>query len=565
MPTPTPNTNGAVCPQRTTAGEILRQFIRENPGLFVVYLVFLLLVPLTDIGVPHMVGRLIHKVKAGERRQALILNLCVIVGLIGLAQVGHTISDTIDVEVLPRIVKIVRGRIVEHIFHQQSTNYTELKSGEITTKIIKLPVIYYGFIEQWKNSLMPELAILTAGIGYLLVAHFWTGFICLLLTVAVLYYSFRTIFSCEAVSQARDVAFNATVEETDDILKNATSVINANQQESEMERIAAYHAAYDETSKKTFQCSLRPRYVYLPILVVFFMAYMLYSYYKIRANELSIALFVAILLIVIQVLTSQFKLLGSVKDAVLKWGSLQNSMRIFEECKKATLEQFQNAPPKEGIFIDRVSYSYETDDGVRPVFKEYSLYIPANQCTVIEGKIGSGKSTLLKILNKYATPSGGQVYVNGISYDLLSPRDLHGILGYVPQSPTLFNRSIYENIVYGVEPRPTKATIEAWLRSFGIHELIQELPRGLDTSAGKNGSSISGGQRQIVWFLRVLLQNTPYILLDEPTSAMDERTKGYVYRLLEKIKNEKTVILVSHDPKVRQYADVRVMVESGRG
>jgi ATP-binding cassette subfamily B protein len=550
------------CTQRVSAMDIIRQFINENPGLFVIYLLFLLLVPLTDIGVPHMVGRLIHTVKSSERRQALIFNLSVIVGLIGLAQIGHAISDTIDVEVLPRIVKIVRGRIVEHIFHQQATQYSELKSGEITTKIIKLPVIYYGFIEQWKNSLMPELAILAAGIGYLLFAHPLTGVVCVGLTAGVLYYSYRTIFSCEAVSQERDVAFNATVEETDDILKNATSVINANQQENELERINTFHNTYDETSKKTFHCSMRPRYVYLPILIVFFMAYMLYSYYKIRQNEMSIALFVAVLLIVVQVLSSLFKLLGSVKDAVLKWGSLQNSMRIFQECQKATLEQFQNAPPKEGIFIDRLAYSYESDDGVRPVFKDYTLYIPANQCTVIEGKIGSGKSTLLKLLNKYDRPSAGQIYVNGISYDLLGSRELHGILGYVPQSPVLFNRSIYENIVYGVEPKPSKATIEDWLREFHIHELVEELPRGLDTGAGKNGSSISGGQRQIVWFLRVLLHDTPYILLDEPTSAMDERTKGYVYKLLEKIKQHKTVIIVSHDPQVRRYADHKVVIEA---
>jgi ABC-type bacteriocin/lantibiotic exporter with double-glycine peptidase domain len=126
----------------------------------------------------------------------------------------------------------------------------------------------------------------------------------------------------------------------------------------------------------------------------------------------------------------------------------------------------------------------------------------------------------------------------------------------------LFNRSIYENIVYGVEPKPSKATIEDWLREFHIHELVEELPRGLDTGAGKNGSSISGGQRQIVWFLRVLLHDTPYILLDEPTSAMDERTKGYVYKLLEKIKQHKTVIIVSHDPQVRRYADHKVVIEA---
>jgi ATP-binding cassette, subfamily B, bacterial MsbA len=551
------------CTQTVQAKDIVAQFIRENPGLFAAYLLFLFLIPLTEIGVPHVIGRMVQSVQKMSSRETMFLNLSIIVGLIALAQIGHAISDTIDVYVLPRIVKIVRERIVSHIFHQQSTQLSELKSGEINTKIIKLPVIYYGFIEQWKNTLIPELAILIAGIGYLLVVQPLLGVAVAVAVVVVLGYSYKTVFQCEPISQKRDRAFNATVEETDDILRNSVSVLNANQQDQELQRIDRFHIDYDRASKDTFRCSLRPRYIFLPILVGLFFVYIAVSYRRIQRRQLSIAIFVAVLLIVIQVLSSIFKLLGNVKDAVLKWGSLQNSMKIFELCQKETLERFQNQPPKEGIFIDRVSFQYESDDGVRPVLKDYSLYIPAGQCVVLEGKIGSGKSTLLKLLNKYDRPTGGQIYIQGISFDLLSPVELHRIMGYVPQSPILFNRSIYENIVYGVEPVPSKATVEERLRSLGVGELIDELPKGLDTMAGKNGSNLSGGQRQIVWFLRVLFHETPYLILDEPTSAMDQHTKKYVYNLLEKIKKDKTILIVSHDPWVRRYADRSVVMEGG--
>jgi ABC-type multidrug transport system fused ATPase/permease subunit len=554
------------CTQTLHPSDILKQFVRENPGTVAIYAVFLLLVPLTDIGIPHMVGRLIQTVKntqtALQKRTALYVNFAIIVALIALGQFGHVLSDTVDVQMLPQMVKLVRNLIVQHVFDIQSKHYTELRTGELTTKLIKLPVVYFSFVEQWKNNWLPELVILFSGIAYLLFKQFRVGLILLAVTLVILYYSYQTVFHCESISQARDKAYNATIEEVEDILRNSMSVINANQQENELKRINTFHEDYATNSKKTFTCSLRPRFIYLPVIIALFMVYMLYSYYQIRQNEIQIASFVVVLLIVVQVITSLFKLLGNVKDTVLKWGSMQHSMKVFEECKNETFDVFRSNPPKEGIFIDRLSYHYETDDGKRPVFNDYSLYIPMNQCTVIEGKIGSGKSTLMKLLNKYYAPTSGQIYINGMSYDLLSTTELHRILGYVPQSPSLFNRSIYENIVYGVESPPSKTEVEDWLRAFNIYELVNELPKGLDTSAGKNGGNISGGQRQIVWFLRVLLHNTPYVLLDEPTSAMDNRTKEYVYRLIEKVKEQKTVILVSHDERVRRYADHRVVMET---
>lgn len=290
---------------------------------------------------------------------------------------------------------------------------------------------------------------------------------------------------------------------------------------------------------------------------------MMYSHGKIEVKKLQIGAFVVVLLIVIQVITSLFRILGSVKDAVFKWGMLKYSMEIFNKCQHESniaemsqMSKMDKVIPMEGIVVDKLSFGYDAVDGNKKmVFEDFNLFIPPKKCTMIEGKIGSGKSTLLKLLNKYQQPSSGALYVNGISYGLLKANELHKIIGYVPQSPSLFNRSIYENIVYGVEPKPSIIEVESWLRRLQVHELVSDLPKGLDTLAGKNGSNISGGQRQIVWFLRILLEDSPYIILDEPTSAMDSKTKALVYKLIHEVLRDKTVVIVSHDAKLREFAD----------
>lgn len=542
----------STCTRTVQVTDITKGFIRENPGLFIWYLVFLAVVPLTDVGVPHMVGRVIKNLNS---KQQLYLNFAIIVSFIALGQLGHTISDTIDIHLLPRIVEYVRHLIVKHILDVQSTQYTELKGGEISTKLIKLPVTYYGFAEQLKNIWIPEFMILFVSVIYLIRVDPPIGYISLIVSIAIIYYCFKTITYCEVVSRKRDKSFNDTVEETDDILRNSISVINANQQEQELQRLKEKHAIYDKMSRETFHCGLKPRYIYLPIVVLLFILYMVYSYQRIKDNTLKIASFVVVLLIVVQVVTSLFKILGSIKDTVFKWGMLQYSMEIFNKCQVESFHNLRQNIPKEGIFVDNITYTYKSDDGTRDVFKDFSLYIKPNRCTIIEGKIGSGKSTLIKLLNKYHLPDGGAIFINGMPYSALTSPDLHRIIGYVPQTPTLFNRSIYDNITYGIEPKPSESEVEEWLKSMNVYELVNELPKGLQTIAGKNGSSISGGQRQIVWFLRIVLQNTPYIILDEPTSAMDAKTKDYVYKLIEKLKKTKTIIVVSHDAKIRQYSD----------
>lgn len=548
------------CHQTIATWDILRGFIKENPTLFVMYIVLLAFVPLTDVGIPHMVGRVIKNLNS---KKDLYMNFVIIIIFITLGQIGHTISDSIDIKILPRMVQYIRELIVKHMFDTQSSQLQDIRSGDVSTKLIKLPVAYYGFIDQWKNSWMPELVILMVSNVYLMMVQPVVGMISMSVSLIILYYCYKSVFTCENTSRHRDKSFNDTIEETDEILRNLVSVINSNQQDAELDRLKHLHESYESLTQETFKCALRPRYVYLPIVITLFAIYMMYSYGKIEVKKLQIGAFVVVLLIVIQVITSLFRILGSVKDAVFKWGMLKYSMEIFNKCQHeskmaemAEMSKMDKVIPMEGIVVAKLSFGYDAVDGNKKmVFEDFNLFIPPKQCTMIEGKIGSGKSTLLKLLNKYQQPTSGALYVNGISYGLLKANELHKIIGYVPQSPSLFNRSIYENIVYGVEPKPSIIEVESWLRRLQVHELVSDLPKGLDTLAGKNGSNISGGQRQIVWFLRILLEDSPYIILDEPTSAMDSKTKALVYKLIHEVLRDKTVVIVSHDAKLREFAD----------
>ena len=127
----------------------------------------------------------------------------------------------------------------------------------------------------------------------------------------------------------------------------------------------------------------------------------------------------------------------------------------------------------------------------------------------------------------------------------------------VPQNPKLLNRTLYENIVYGLDSEiPTKQDIINLLSSLHlITPFLNKLPDGLDTMVGVNGSRLSGGQRQITVLIKLFLQDPEVVLLDEPTSSLDEDTKELVMNLLIKAIKGRTVIAVTHDAFLMKYAD----------
>jgi ATP-binding cassette subfamily B protein len=248
---------------------------------------------------------------------------------------------------------------------------------------------------------------------------------------------------------------------------------------------------------------------------------------------------------------------------VIKYGMIKESMTVFDG-QLGTLPQVQQSSPKKNefeIFVDGVSYRY--DSSIQDILNNISIGITQGERVLIEGRIGSGKSTLLKLIMRYKNPTGGMIYLNGTPYTGLPINDIRGTIGYVPQATMLFNRSIYDNIVYGSEGKYTVEQIYALVDNLQLNHIFERFDEGLLSNVGKNGSKLSGGQRQIVWILRVMLQDPRILLLDEPTASIDEGTKDTIYMMLEVLMKERTVIMVTHDRTLEQHATRIITIKDG--
>ena len=158
-------------------------------------------------------------------------------------------------------------------------------------------------------------------------------------------------------------------------------------------------------------------------------------------------------------------------------------------------------------------------------------------------------------------PTSGELLLHGRPYRSLPVDEVRATFGYVPQTAALFDRTVLENLTYGV---PDGSEADAWAaaRELGLDGVLRSLPLGLATRAGKGGSHLSGGQRQAVWLVRMMLRAPEVLVLDEPTSAMDPASRAAVAAAVARFR---TVVFVTHD--MRFVADVTtrtISLDAGR-
>jgi ABC-type bacteriocin/lantibiotic exporter with double-glycine peptidase domain len=133
----------------------------------------------------------------------------------------------------------------------------------------------------------------------------------------------------------------------------------------------------------------------------------------------------------------------------------------------------------------------------------------------------------------------------------------------MPQNCVLFNRSILDNIRYGNEKTITIEGVTALLHKFGIMKHFSKLKDGIHSSAGKNGSNLSGGQRQLIWFIKLYIKNPDIIFMDEPTASLDKVTKDLFKEIMYTLLGDKTIVIISHDPYLLNLSKNTIVIEKG--
>ena len=211
------------------------------------------------------------------------------------------------------------------------------------------------------------------------------------------------------------------------------------------------------------------------------------------------------------------------------------------------------------VVFDDIVFSY---DAARPILKGVSIRVPAGKTVAIVGPSGSGKSTIGRLLFRFYDVASGSLRIDGQDIRDVTQDSLHARIGVVPQDTVLFNDTIRYNIAYG-RPEAGFDEIVAAARAAKIHDFIQGLPEGYETTVGERGLKLSGGEKQRVGIARTLLKNPPILLLDEATSALDTETEMGIQGELKAMGEGRTVITIAHRLSTIADADMIVVLENG--
>lgn len=293
---------------------------------------------------------------------------------------------------------------------------------------------------------------------------------------------------------------------------------------------------------------VRNRALFLQADLINALALMLLSYLYVHdpfEEKINRRDFVWLLLYTMQIAPTFYKLGESANKLVADYGSFKDLIKYVSAGQlDPRLQKLLNLTPESAsVAFENVSFSYST--GV-PVLNNVSFSVAAGKTLVITGISGAGKSSILKILQGFYKPTSGNVKIGGKNISDVNLESLRKNLAIVPQSPTLQNTSIYENIKYA-NPAATDEQIRAAASKAGLDDLIKT--KGFDFQVGANGAKLSGGERQRIAIARGHLRlESEVLVLDEVTASLDMKTERVILSELAKLLNEKprTTIVVTH-------------------
>ena len=258
----------------------------------------------------------------------------------------------------------------------------------------------------------------------------------------------------------------------------------------------------------------------------------------------------------------------SLKDVFRTWGRAQDIAigldRVFEVMDHAPeISDRPDAIRLEGVHKDirfsKVGFSYQSD---RPVLSDVNLTARVGTITALVGPTGSGKSTLMALLLRLFDPTSGKIEIDGVALPNFQVESLREMVSIALQENVLFGNTVRENIRFA-NPRASDQQVREAARIACANDFIEELPDGFDTLLGERGSKLSSGQRQRLSIARAVLKDTPILILDEPTAALDAATEQRVLQSLGQWGQDRAVFLITHRLSTIRQADQIIFLENG--
>lgn len=256
---------------------------------------------------------------------------------------------------------------------------------------------------------------------------------------------------------------------------------------------------------------------------------------------------------------SNAELFDQLNDMIGQCNQSLQSLLFSKKSKGKNSSQSVLKYKKGGIVFDQISFGYSSN---KPLYINQTLHIKPREKIGLVGQSGAGKSTLIHLLLSLYPLQEGRILIDGQDISMISQPSLFQAIGILSQSPTLFCRSLRENIRFG-NPQASDKEIFQSAKAVGIEEWVHHLPDKYESILGEKGLKLSGGQRQMVALARVILKNAPILILDEPTSQLDALSEEMLNQSLYPFMEGKTTIAIAHRLSTLVRMDRIIVLEHG--
>ena len=561
---------------------LFHHFIKKYRVILGFYVGILCILTLERVAIPHFYGQLLETIKS-EKFDATFRIFSIVIGIFLVFQMLDTILTYIDANLMPRFEAYVRKHVVDTLLERYQHQHTELDLGNITSKLIKLPGYLNWLFYKVKAFLFNHVLSIIITCGYLFYCHPYLGgiFASSFILLAILTFAFCK--QCSKPSYVREDTFDRTHEEIQDILFNLQTIYINRTEKKEQERIDQINEETIRRTRDAAYCGIPYRVIFALLFIGVFAGITWTSLHLYRTKRLTLALLVSSFMVTFSILRTCISFYFDFDSFIYIYGGVQVVADFLEALPKICVNNKTKTLPltapsskKPGIDIRFKDVHYtppvlaselrinEQKTSSPPLFENMSLYLPSKQHVAITGGIGSGKSTLAHILLKLQCIQKGSITLNGVPLKQLSASSVRKYIHYVPQQPRLFDRTLWENLSYGnASLRPVD--IYNLLKELNLHDLEKVFRSKMYERVGKQGYKLSGGQRQMVFLMRTLMnQDAKVVILDEPTSALDSRSRNQVLKLIQVGARQRSLIIITHDEELLQYVDRVVHLEDGQ-
>ena len=537
---------------------ILSYFRKQSRKMFIAAIAIVCIAAL-DTSLPIFISWSLDALQQDLSVERMILIAVGLTVLASLSWVGNLVRQTFSAQAIGDVVLNMREDACDAVLKRDLSFYDTFPSGKIVSRVTS-DTQTFSQVMVLTMDLLSRILLVVFLIGYLFTVSVPLTLLVMALApfIIVAALAFRAI---ARLTVTRSRRMNAVV--SSHIQETVSGIGVA----KTFRREPVIYAEFEEVNNQSRWVNLRARYVFssiFPILNVLAGvgtgALVYYGGLNVRAGDLTAGdwyLFIQGVILFWFPLTSiasfwsQFQLGLAAGERV--FALIDAESRVVQN-NDVQLEHIRGE-----IRFDQVDFRYNDN---QQVFENFSLTIQPGETLALVGHTGSGKSSITKLIARFYEFQGGKITLDGVDVRDLDLSHYRAQVGFVTQSPFLFDGTVMENIRYG-NPDAVDAEVLEVARKVGGGDWINSLPDGLNSDVGERGGSLSIGQRQIIALARVLLQNPSIVILDEATASVDPLTEALIQEGLDLVLEGRTAIVVAHRLSTIRHADRIIVLQQG--